>query len=158
SSTDTPTAEVEAFFADPDMNVGSSEKLHLPIVRQAPPAIKLKRETGIALNGSVFHAGPALSTPVIARAQGSVKLAITGEANGFARVDVGNGRPAWIARSAVLKDAAASGNLVFETNETAPELNVNLANLLTTRDPNLDVKGSARDDQQVRDVYIYADN
>ena len=85
---------------------------------------------------------------------GSVSLPASAELDGAVRVDIGGGTPAWIATSDIVSGRAAAGRIVTVLDAMPPSIDVEGTTLVTTSET-LSLRGIARDDTVVRDVYIY---
>jgi len=75
---------------------------------------------------------------------------------GFSRVDLGGGRPAWVASGAT---SAAKGQpsevaVAWDTPNAAPEITLNSAGSYATTADTFQIRGEATDKQRVRDLYI----
>ena len=83
-----------------------------------------------------------------------MSLPVQAELAGFVRVDLGEGRPAWVAVS----DAAArgtGGHLALQLDHMPPRIEIEGQLAQVTREASLPIHAIARDDQRVRDVYVY---
>ena len=75
--------------------------------------------------------------------------------DGFVRLDIGESRPGWVAEGDLV-GGAGSGQIALLYNHMPPQLELDFGNALVTRNESIQLRGEARDDQQIRDLYIYA--
>jgi carboxyl-terminal processing protease len=146
--------KLEVSIVDHDLRVVSSEKLTLPLasanlaVATRQGAVQTKAQTAV-------RGQPSDVAPVVGRIAAGSRLAVTGELNGFARVQLGEERFGYVALSDV-GDANAPGSFKLEPllTRSPPLLEVSPATL-ATRSDTVRISGTARDADQVRDAYVF---
>ena len=147
-------AKLEVSIAAIEVREIVTEKVSVPVVDAgAQPQARSGNVT--VREGAVLRSSPGERTEEIARVTGgALTLPAEAELGGFVRVDIGDDRPAWVATSAA-GASGGGGQIAWHVNHMPPELTVDHRNTLVTREPRLRIRGHARDDQQVRDMYIF---
>jgi len=150
-------AKLEVSISDTVLRESAGEKLRLP-VRQTPPSsfAPSSGTISVADNAPILER-PAEDSRIVARVNGgTLDLTAGATVGNFIRLDLGDGRPGWIAQSSVTAHGSGpKGKLVDVLAHMPPKLDVNYGNALTTQHDSLKVRGSAADDTRVRDVYIF---
>jgi carboxyl-terminal processing protease len=146
------SARLEVQVADVDLRESFTERVEVPIAEDgAAPAARRGSVTAAA--GASLYDRPA--GRVIGRVEGGpLALPSQAEASGYVRVDIGEGRPAWIS-AAEARGRGAGGHLALALDHMPPRIEVEAAPALVTRDATIPVRALAQDDQRVRDVYVY---
>jgi carboxyl-terminal processing protease len=148
-------AKLEVSVVDIDLREAMTERLEIPIAGDRP-APHARRGRVTLPDGATIREQPAASSPSIARvADGPISVMAEAELDGFVRVQIGESRPGWVAASDI-GDAQPNrrARLVDQLDHMPPELTLATPNLVT-RDVALRIRGTARDESRVRDVYIY---
>jgi carboxyl-terminal processing protease len=148
-------ARLEMSVVDTDLREVITERIDVPIAA-AGPAPQARRGRVTLADGTAVYEQPRAESRVVARVQqGTLSLPVEAELNGFLRVLMSEGRPAWVPASAVSQDRAArQASIADELNHMPPELTVTTPELVTTQE-RLRIQGRARDESRVRDLYIY---
>jgi carboxyl-terminal processing protease len=154
SDFDRDEAKLEVSVADIDLREYVTENLDIPVVRDAGrPTARAGQVT--LRDGATMREQPGERGEVVARVRGGgLGVPSQAELDGFVRVDLGGGRPGWVA-SGDTASGGSGGSLAWHVNHMPPRLEVEHHDVLVTREPTLTLRGLARDDQQVRDVYIF---
>jgi carboxyl-terminal processing protease len=150
-------AKLEVSISDSVLRESAGEKLKLPI-RQEPPAAFAPSSGSITVSDDApIRERPEDDSRIVARVTGgSLDLQAQATVGNFIRVDMGDGRPGWVQQSSVTaKSNGPKGKLVDVLAHMPPKLEVSYGNTLTTQQDSLKLKGSAVDDNRVRDVYIF---
>ncbi len=103
-----------------------------------------------------MRAAPDANAALLGRVSGGA-LAVPAEAElgGFVRVQLSDEEPGWVATDSA--NARGRGGQLNRTyDHMPPELHVEHGGELVTRDDSIRIRGNARDDQRVRDLYVYA--
>ena len=147
-------AKLEVSIAAIEVREIVTEKVTVPVV--AAGAQPQARTGNVTLReGAVLRSSPRERGEEVGRvAGGALTLPAQAEAGGFIRVDIGSDRPAWVAASSA-GASGTGGRIAWHVNHMPPELTVDHRDTLVTREPRLRIRGHARDDQQVRDMYIF---
>lgn len=146
--------KLEVSIGDLDLGVRSNEKLALPLA--ASNVAVAPREGHVQTTAeTVLRGQPSDSAPAVARIASGSKLARSGEANGFARVQLGGGRFGYVDVDD-LSETNDSGEVDLEPllTRSPPLLEVAPATL-ATRSDTVRISGTARDADQVRDAYVF---
>ncbi len=100
---------------------------------------------------------PRQGSAALAEAAAPISLPLQAQLGEFVRVDIGDGQPGWVA-AADLDDSASSADALLRYNlgHMPPRLELNHGEALVTRESSIRLRGTATDDQQVRDLYIFA--
>ena len=149
-------AKLEFAVIDTELRLSIGEKLTIPLdqarldVKESEGAPK----TGLR-EGAIVRSAPEQMAPVIAKALGTPTVRRGATANGYARVDLGEGRPGWVAEGDLTR-VLGQGKVQFVLPQMPPRLNIDFGDALVTRDSELKLKGDVFDDQRVRDLYVFA--
>jgi carboxyl-terminal processing protease len=147
-------AKLELTVYDLELREAVTENVHVPLTAPAQTVAAATGRVGLGAN-AVIRAWPDASAPAIASAAEPTTLTRTGTAGAFTRVDVGEGQPGWVATSDV-SAASGRGALTYPLSHRAPTIEVNTGNNShVTQATSIQLRGVARDDQRVRDVYIF---
>jgi carboxyl-terminal processing protease len=150
---DRDEAKLEVSIVDIDLRESITEKVLVPVVDAG--GTPSPRSGQVTLRGgAVIRQSPGSEAGAVARADGAITLPSTATLDDHVRVDLGGGRPGWVAESD-LAGAVGGGRLAFVLDHMPPRLDVDYGNTLVTQADTLTVRGRATDDQQVRDLYIY---
>ncbi len=149
---DRDVAKLEISVLDTDLREAMSERLEIPIARSGPDP--RERSGSVTLNAdAAVRAEPRGDGPLVGHVrEGALRLPVEAELAGFVRVDLGDGRPAWVAASDL--GSGSGGRFVEDLNHMPPELTLEAPSLVTRAD-RLTIRGRATDENRVRDVYIY---
>jgi carboxyl-terminal processing protease len=152
---DRDVARLEVSVVDVDLREGFTERIEIPI---EPPGPAPQRRTGrvTIADGADVHEQPSEDSRVVARVRGgAMTVPVEAELNGFLRVQLAEGHPGWVAASAVTQERAArQAHIADDLNHMPPELTISTPSLVT-REGRLRIRGQARDETRLRDVYIY---
>jgi len=150
-------AKLEVSVVDTDLREAITERVVVPIAADAP-APAARTGTVVLRGGAPLRESPSASARTIAMVRGGAFSApAQATAAGFVRVDIGAGRPAWIADADLVQGAAAPGATVADViNHMPPALTLEYGNALVTREASLRMTGRAHDESLVRDIYIFA--
>ena len=142
---------------DSELGVAAGEKLTIPIVRQPLSVQALPSRKLVSLDaGAELRSSPDPDAPLVGRLDALARLPMVAQSAGFSRVDLGGGRPAWVASGAT---SAAKGQpsevaVAWDTPNAAPEITLNSAGSYATTADTFQIRGEATDKQRVRDLYI----
>lgn len=152
---DRESARLEVSVVDTDLREAMTERLEIPIVRDGV-APSPRRGRVIVNDGASIREQPRASSSRIARVvSGPISVPVEAELNGFVRVQIGENRPGWVAAGDLGSGRAnRRARIVDELNHMPPELALEAPSLVT-RAATLRIRGTARDETRVRDVYIY---
>lgn len=147
-------AKLEVSIAARDVREIVTEKVEVPI---ADPGAEPQERGGsvTVAEGTVVRSSPSEDSEPVGRLEGGARsYPAQATAGDWVRVDIGNGRPAWVPEGS-LGASGRGGELAWHVNHKPPELQVDHGDTLVTRSARLPVRGTATDDQQVRDLYIF---
>ena len=144
-------AELEFVVIDTDLNETLTERVTVPVTRGgAAPTARTGRV-------SLRDGTPILERPggaAFARVEGgATMLTSTAELNGMVRVDLGEDVPGWVAADAI-GGRASGGHITTVLDHIAPSIELTGATTVT-RDDSITIRGVARDDTVLRDIYVY---
>ena len=147
-------AKLEVSVIDADLRESVTEKVRIPVA--AGGATPRAREERVALeDGTTIHARPDAESPVVARVTGGAANAqAEAEMDGFVRVRIGDDEVGWVARGSV-GAPGSGGRIEHDLNHMPPRLEVTNIDQVT-QENRIRIRGLARDDQRVRDLYIFA--
>ncbi len=147
-------AKLEVSVIDADLRESVTEKVEVPVAGAAEDPHPRRGRVYLA-DGSVIHSRPEAESPVVARVVGGVApVPAEAELGGFVRVRIGESEVGWVPTRA-LQSAGGGGRIDHLLNHMPPRLQVQDV-ALVTREPQLRLRGQARDEQLVRDLYIFA--
>jgi carboxyl-terminal processing protease len=150
---------------DTELGAAVGHKLKIPIYGRVTdtesepgPVKKLEAKRVVRLQpGTEVRERPDNSAPVIATVDTEVHLLQVATGGGFAHIDLGDGRPGWVAEDAVSPaqgQVAQAPPLAWVTGNAAPQIELTGLDSYVTRDDVFRVRGKATDGQRVRDLYI----
>ncbi|MBK8169098.1 MAG: PDZ domain-containing protein [Sandaracinaceae bacterium] len=156
-------AKLEVSVVDVDLREGISEKILVPVI--AAGSAPTPRTGTVRLRpGAVVRERPAANAAAVSRVgratdtAPSAPLPTQAGLPGFVRIDLGNGRPGWVAEGDVVtgQDARSGAtSIVDDFSHVAPTLTVDYGNTLTTHDVALPLRGRAVDRARITDLYIF---
>jgi carboxyl-terminal processing protease len=149
-------AQIELSIADTRLREFATEKIKLPIEARVESAPAAKTGSVIVRDGSPVVAAPLVGSRGIARVSGG-NSSFPAEAtlSDFVRINLGGGRPGWVAAANLLPTGAAGGKVSFDKSRQPPRLSVDHEGDLVTKNRSLKLTGKATDDLRIRDVYIF---
>jgi len=150
---DREEAKLEVSVADTDLREYVTEKIDIPIVPRGPAP--RPRNGNVTLgDGATIREAPDASSELVARVRsGGLALPVQMELDGWVRVDLDDGRPGWVSNDDL--GSGSGGTLRWHVNHMPPRLEVDHGGALVTQSETLRLSGTARDDQRVRDLYIF---
>jgi carboxyl-terminal processing protease len=152
--------------ADTELGAAASHKLKVPIYKRGVEAegeakkqvTKLSPKRVVTLEpGTEVRERPDGRAPVIATVDEQVRLLQAATSGGFARINLGGGRPGWVAVDAVSPaqgQVSKNPPLAWVTGSASPQIELLGLDTYVTRDNVFTVRGKAIDGQRVRDLYI----
>lgn len=148
-----PTARFALALAELDLRVYSEEKIALPVTR--PLAVKpMGGNVTAAAPGTPILAAPDRDAAVVARLEPGVAVSAEATVGAFHRVRLDADRVGWVAAAAVRSAPLASETGPGIALNRPPSLVIEPVDLVV-RSKSITVRGVARDDVRVRDVYIF---
>jgi carboxyl-terminal processing protease len=152
------SASVTLGMFDTELGAGASQSLEIPIYKDSAEVTASPMKRVVSLQaGTEIRERPEAIAPVIARSKAPVALLQTATSGRFARLDLGGGRPGWVAVTATSSaDGQASRDpaLAWVLEHASPEIELTALESYVTREETFRVRGKARDAQRVRDLYI----
>jgi carboxyl-terminal processing protease len=142
---------------DNELGVSTGQKLTIPVVAQPGPLESLPAPQVVSVpEGAELRGQPDPASAVIGRVGAAARLRATARSGGFWRVDVGDGRPAWIASSATSPTQGPPSRVavVWETPHASPEIDLSGPEDFATKSDVIQIRGKATDQQRIRDLYI----
>jgi carboxyl-terminal processing protease len=143
---------------DTELGISAGHKLKVPILAQTGAITELSTKRAVSVKpGTEIREWPGDGAPAIATVTESVPLLLTAKKGAFARIDLGGGRPGWVAASATSRaegPVAKEASLAWVTGNAAPQIEFAEIDSYVTRDEVFRVQGKAIDNQRVRDLYI----
>jgi carboxyl-terminal processing protease len=154
---DRETARVEISVVDIDLREAMTERVEVPIAPSGSAPTARRGRATLPVNTAIREQ-PSTSGRVISRVEGgAIGVATEAELNGFVRVLLSDGHPAWVAASDLAPASArpsAQARVVDDLNHMPPTISLTMPSLVTTSGT-LRLTGRASDESSVRDVYIY---
>lgn len=152
---DREVAKLEISIIDPDLREATTERLEIPIAPDGA-APTPRRGRAVLNDGAAILAEPSARGAQVAHVEGGPMTVTTeAELDGFVRVLLAEGHPGWVAATDLGSARPGRGaRVVPDLTRRPPELVVETPSLVT-RDGQLRIRATARDESQVRDVYMY---
>lgn len=148
-------AKLEVSIIDADLRESVTEKVVVPIANGGATPRANGRDVTLG-EGAQVRARPDSEAHVIGRVEGGgLSARAEAELDGFVRVKIGENEVGWVAANQL--GSGAGGQLSYHLDHMPPRLEVSAGESLVTRSDSLRLRGTARDDQRVRDLYIFAD-
>jgi carboxyl-terminal processing protease len=149
-------AQVELSVADTRLREFATEKIKIPVEARSESAPAAKSGNVIVRDGSPVMALPQAGARGIARVSGgNASFAAEATLADFVRINLGAGRPGWVAAANLLPNGAGGGKVSFDKSRQPPRLSVDHEGDLVTKNRSLKLTGKASDDSRIRDVYIF---
>ncbi len=147
-------ASVELSVADRDLRVAATEKVKIPIVKQAL-AVARSEGKAIVQGQALVRGQPLGAAPVVGELDKGTIVDKLGTFGPFTKVGLGNGRFGFVETQA-LKDGGGTVKVGFkpQLSHSPPQLDV-LPAKLATSDGKVRIEGVASDSDQVQDVFIF---
>jgi carboxyl-terminal processing protease len=148
-------AKVELSIRDEDLREGVDEKVRIPVVDAIPVAVASAIEHAKP-GGAELRNEPDATGHVFARLPAGTAVAVLGTANGYTKVALGDGRFAFARSSELERGGTPSAQPMVEDAmaHAPPALEIPQPQL-ATRDAHTLVRGTASDDAQLLDAYIF---
>lgn len=150
------SVHLDARVADVDLRELMVERIDVPIAAgSATPTPHRGRVT--VRDGASVRARPADDGPVFARVSGgAISLPAQADLPGYVRVDLGEGRPGWVASADIGSDRPAPrAQITPVLDHMPPQIQVEGEMQLVTTADRVPIRAIVRDDARVRDAYIY---
>lgn len=150
------SVRLEARLVDVELREVVVEQIDVPIATDAEQPTPRRGRVTVRESASI-RSSPLPSARAFAQVSGgSISLPATAEVGEFIRLDLGNGRPGWVASADLAHGNADSGATVEGLlNHMPPRIEVENEQTLVTRSAELAVQARISDDEAVRDAYIY---
>ncbi len=148
-------AEVELSVSDTELREYATEKVRIPIEQPVNDRLTEKLGRATLSDSTQIYAAPWAGAKSVAQVRGGA-LSLKSEAvlGEYLRVDLGEGRPGWVKASAATS-SGSGGRLEFSRGRMPPRLEVDYGEALVTRARTLKLRGKAKDDTRIRDVYVF---
>jgi carboxyl-terminal processing protease len=147
--------KLELNVVDQDLRVASSEKLKLPLTPS--PVTLTPNEARLRVRQAVpLHTEPSSDSSIVGRLQPGSVLNQTAKSDRFARVELGDKRIGFVELSSV-QTTQDQPTPVFQPSLTrSPPLLEVVSPQLSTRETSVRIEGTARDNDRLLDVYMFA--
>lgn len=153
---DADSARLEFRVADTDLHELMTERLDVPVSTTiVAPTPAHGRVT--LRSGAEIHESPAATSLAFAHVEGgALSLVQAATLAGAVRVDIGSGRQGWVQASDIVNERAVSSAHVSDVlAHMPPRIDLASTPTLVTTEDHLPIQAIARDDQIVRDVYVF---
>jgi carboxyl-terminal processing protease len=150
-----PEAKVELSIHDEDLREGVVEKVRIPIVEPVTIASASGVQHAVS-SGAELVNQPDTSGRVFARLPSGSAASVTGTANGYVKLALGDGRFGFAKASEMEKGGSAQSQVAFEDSmgHAPPALELPQPQL-ATRDTHTQVHATASDDARLLDAFIF---
>lgn len=152
-------AVVEMTVYDAVLHESVVEKLHYPVRPQAAGPAQASGFVEVTRAGAAIHEGAADDAGRIATAPRGASFRVTGKEASWYRIDLGDGRPGFIAAGDVRKTGKRPRKIALEPHwqVTPPSIALEIPSYVTDQ-ANYTLSGKATDDTRVEDVYVFVSN
>ncbi len=150
-------AVVELMIWDNILGETAREKLRLPVV--AAVDVKAASGTVEARRAVELRAGAAETTSLVGHAKKGTRLKLIGTAGAWSKVELEPGRPAFVPTAKVAKASGSAGVAAIDAywQVTPPTIALTAPSYAATS-ATYTLNGTATDETQVEDVYVYVSN
>lgn len=149
-----PEAKVELSVADRELRETIVEKVRIPI---APPATVVNASGAVKAKagGAVLLESPDGTARVVGKLPQGVSAALAGTSGDYKKVNLAEGRYAFVRASEVEEGASPAATVAFEDVLTRfpPAIEIQ-SPVLVTRDAHVTLKASASDTDRLLDAYV----
>jgi carboxyl-terminal processing protease len=143
---------------DNELGVAAGQALTIPIDREIGAVENLPSKQVVRVSkGAEIRERPDPQAPLVGTLEDSARLLLTGRSQGFERINLGGGRPGWVAASATEAaqgKVASAPPIAWATPNASPRISVEGPEGFVTRGETIQLRGQATDQQRVRDLYI----
>ncbi len=151
-------ARFEVFLSDLKLGEEVAEKIAVPVERNEQSPSPHHRAVYLP-EGALLRVRPHSEAKVAGRVEGGwVRVQAEAFLDDFLRIHLEDGRPAWVAKRSLMEGTerprGPRGRVRRPLDHAAPSIEVSFDDLVTRSD-HIVVRGVARDEQQVRDLYIF---
>jgi carboxyl-terminal processing protease len=148
---------LELIIADQRLREVTTERLEIPVAGPATALSPLNELVAVTNDKAPLREGPAEGARVVAWAARDAIFRATARAGDFLRLDLGSGRPGWIAASATrgATGSRPSRRFTEAMANRAPEIVLSADVPLAVRGETLRLSGEVRDPDRVLDMYIF---
>jgi carboxyl-terminal processing protease len=152
-------ARLEVAITDTELLKRAGEKLSFAVGKppKNPPQPASGRVDVRA--GAVVREQPSADARVVAEVRkATAKLASEAKQGSFTRVDLGEGRPGWVADGDLVGEGSkGDGKVIDHLDHSPPSLEIDHGGTLVTRKSSMRIRGRARDNSRVHDLYLFVD-
>ena len=150
-----PEAKVELSIHDEDLREGVVEKVRIPIVDPLPVAASSGVQRATASGADLVNQ-PDAQGRAFARLPAGSAASVAGTANGYVKLNLGEGRFGFAKASDLEKGGSAPAQVALEDSmgHAPPALELPQPQLVT-RDPHTQVHATASDDARLLDAFIF---
>jgi carboxyl-terminal processing protease len=150
---------LEMSVYDSVLSEAVTDKLKYPIHSRSAGPKSAKGTVRVLRGDTPLREGASEDSTIVGFAKRGAVLGLTATQSGFYRVEIDEGRPAFVSADAVKKGGGRAHNKPFTPHwqVTPPTVALELPTLETSSD-HYNLKGTATDDTHVEDVYIFVSN
>ena len=150
------SARLEFGVADTDLREVMTERLDVPVSRVVVAPTPHRGRVTLR-SGALIRQAPGDGAHAFARVDGgAMSVPAQADLGGAVRVDMGAGRPGWVSAGDVVTDhPVASAHIADVLAYMPPRIDLETTPTLVTTDDHIAIRALARDDQIVRDVYVF---
>ena len=114
----------------------------------------------VAVTGSgvALRESPASDARIVAEASSGAAFRATAQSGGFLRVDLGGGRPAWVAERDTRQATRPAPSITEALANRPPRISLAATPPLAVRGETLHLEGVVTDPDRVLDMYIFVGN
>jgi carboxyl-terminal processing protease len=147
---------LELMVYDAVLETQASEKLRFPL-SQALPLVKATGQVAVRGNRAEVRSGASGDSTLVGWASKGAGFTALATVGPWTKVDLGGGRPGFVASTAVAAGAGTPSSFVAHWQSTPPLISLALSGLETSAD-RYSLKGTITDDGHVEDVFVVVSN
>lgn len=148
------TVALELNIADGRMREAMVERIEIPIAQPAPAPVPERSFASVA-PATPLREAPAGDATVVARAIKGASFRVTARSGDFLRLDLGGGRPGWVAQSQATTATRAAPSITEALANRPPQITLSSTVPLAVRGEILRLEGEVSDPDRVLDMYIF---
>jgi len=146
-------AKLEVSVYDADLRESMQEKIEVTL--DTSPGQPTNRSGRVSVNdGARVYASPDTDAGVLATASGAVQVPAQAALDGFLRIELGDDEVGWVRESDTGR--GSGGRLSYQLEHAPPQVELAEMDSLVTQGDSIRLRGTASDDERVRDLYIFA--
>ena len=149
------TVTLELNITDPRMREAMVERLELPIAEPSQAPETERAVVAVTADDTPLRQAPSSDATIVARAPSGAAFRVTARSGDFYRLNLGGGRPGWVAASSTQTAARPAPRVTEAMANRPPQISLASDPPLAIRDETLHLEGEVTDPDRVLDMYIF---